>query len=136
MKRSRTAPKSFARAVLLTGIGLAAHGGQTAPVQPVDATTLNGFSIRSPAALRTAEGVRFHGWVCRESGVHTQAHIQIDRLNAQGAILASTSHPVSGLNGRDNHCAIFDVPTNWTLAPGDKVLVCAARSDQTCVSKP
>jgi hypothetical protein len=109
----------------------AAYGAVVVNV-PVEAIAKHGFDLRSPTALQTPTGTRFHGAVCKEFASRRGASIHLDRIGVGGQILASTSQHLSGLDGRDNRCTFYDAWTDWTIAPGEHVDVCAVNSDTIC----
>lgn len=119
--------------VMFLGAGACAEsgGGALLPV-PMDVTAPYGFVAGSPAAFRTPTGTRFHGSVCRHSWMAPPRRVHLDQISAAGAIMASTSRPLFGLEGRNSSCTFYDVATDWMIAPGERVSVCAARTDRPC----
>lgn len=127
--RSLTIPSLLA--VLLMA-GCAAYGGATLLYVPTVVSTPPGFALASPDAIQSPEGTRFHGSVCRRSINMSPTRIRVERIDASGAVVASASRPLWGLGGRARGCTFYDVPTDWTVGPGEHVRVCAQRSDAPC----
>jgi hypothetical protein len=123
--------KILSAAVLLGMAGCAAHAAVAVNV-PVEAVPRHGFDVRLPTALQTPTGTRFHGAVCKDFPSRRGTSIHLDRIGADGQILSSTSQHLSGLDGRDDRCTFYDAFTNWTVAPGEHVNVCAVNSDTVC----
>lgn len=116
--------------------GCAAYGGATLLAVPMEVSSPRGFALRSPDAIQTPTGTRFHGSVCRRSPMLSPTRIRVERLGLSGDVLASASRPLWGLGGRGRHCTFYDVPTDWTVGAGEVVRVCAQRSDSPCPPKP
>lgn len=112
--------------------GCAAYGGATLLAIPMEVSSPRGFSLRSPDAIQTPTGTRFHGAVCRRSPMLSPTRIRVERLGVGGDVLASASRPLWGLGGRGHRCTFYDVPTDWTVRPEEGVRVCAQRSDSPC----
>ena len=119
--------------VMLLGAGACAEsGGATLLPVPMDVTAPYGFVAGSPAAFQTPTGTLFHGSVCRHSWMAPPTRVHLDRISARGAIVASTSSPLFGLEGRNSTCTFYDVATDWMIAPGERINVCAVRTDMPC----
>jgi hypothetical protein len=99
---------------------------------PLTATVPRGYEVRGAAVQQTPAGARIHGRICRQSLTPPPTRLAAEHLDADGKVLASASHSLSGLGGRGNACAVFDFPTDWTLAAGDAVKLCALRSNGAC----
>jgi hypothetical protein len=98
----------------------------------MDVTAPHGYVAAPPSAFQTPSGTRFHGSVCRKSWMAPPTRIRLDRVSESGAILASTSRPLFGLEGRNSTCAFYDVVTDWVLAAGERISVCATRTATPC----
>lgn len=113
--------------------GCAAYGGATLLEVTTDVVAPNsGVVLKGPDVIATMEGTRFHGSVCRKRPVMSPTRIRVERVGAAGEILASAARPVSGLGGRGPRCSVYDVPTDWRIAPDERVRVCALRTDTPC----
>jgi hypothetical protein len=115
-------------ALLTTGCA----GGGALLNLPIEVAAPRGFALKTPVALKTPEGVRFDGALCRESLSPAPTRIRLDHVSASGALLGTRSASVTDLEGRNAHCAYFNVQTDWTVAEGDHIRVCAPRSDAPC----
>lgn len=91
-----------------------------------------GMVLKAPDAIETAEGTRFHGWICQARPVVSPTRIRVERLDASGALVASITRPVRGLGGRGPRCSLYDLPTAWRIAPDEHIRICALRSDAPC----
>lgn len=120
----------------LGAAGCAAYGGATLLAVPMEVSSPRGFALRTPDAIQTPTGTRFHGSVCRRSPMLSPTRIRVERLGARGDVLAAASRPLGGLGGRGRHCTYYDVPTDWTVGGGESVRVCALRSDSSCPPNP
>jgi len=110
----------------------ACAGMQRPQLQPVDSqvVAVSGFRLDRPAALMEPQGLRFHGWICRRSlGMAAPRGLRVERLNTAGEVTATATRAVAVPHRRD--CALYDVPTNWSLGPGETVRLCA-NSGPTC----
>lgn len=116
--------------------GCAAYGGALLLPVPMEVSSPSGFVLRSPDAIQTPTGTRFHGAVCRKSSMLSPTRVRVDRLGARGDVLASASRPLGGLGGRGRRCTFYEVPTDWTIGAGESVRVCALRSDSPCPPTP
>ena len=112
--------------------GCAAYGGAPLLSLPIDVAPSRNASVSTPDAIQTATGTRFHGSVCRSAPWNSPTRIRIERIGQDGAVVGVTSRPLSGLSGRGPRCTFYDVPTDWTIAPPERVRVCALRSDAPC----
>lgn len=114
----------------------ATYGGYTPVKVFTEIVPPYGFSVSTPVALQIPGGTRFHGAVCRRSPtvMVPPSHLQLDLLDQEGRISASASQRLSGLGGRNSHCAFYDVDTKWTIGPNDRVRVCAQRTEQPCLA--
>lgn len=89
--------------------------------------------MQRPVAITEPRGLRFHGWICRDlSGVGRFAPraLRVERLDAAGKVTDFVERSVS-LPVRTG-CAIYDVPTSWTLGPEEGVRLCAANGYRSC----
>lgn len=119
--------------VISLGAGsCAAYGGATQLAVRMEVISPSGFALRSPDAIQSPTGTRFHGSVCRRSSMLSPTRVRVERLGARGDVLASASRPLGGLGGRGRRCTFYDVPTDWTIGGGESVRVCALRSDSPC----
>ena len=107
-------------------------GGGVRLSLPMEVASPRGFVFKTPVALKTPEGVRFHGALCRASLSPAPTHIRLDHVSASGALLGSKSAWVTDLEGRDAHCGYYNVQTDWTVAAGEHVRVCAQHADAPC----
>lgn len=124
-----------ASAAILAALGLAgcaAYGGATLLTLPIEVSASPGVAVRAPDVIRTATGSRFHGSVCRSAFWRSPTRIRIERIGPDGAIVATASRALSGLGGRGPRCTFYDVATDWTVGPQERVRVCAGRSDGPC----
>ena len=90
-----------------------------------------GFKIAAPSVTTDAAGARIHGAVCRTSAISTvsSGELRIERIDGGGRVMASAYARLSrGLTGRDGGCGFYDRQTDWRLAAGEHVAVCAASS--------
>lgn len=139
MQRSDTSRRSLRVLVILMSLsaaGCAAYGGATLLDVPTELNAPAGVVLRSPDAIRTPTGMRFHGTVCRQWPMQSPTRIRVERISATGEILASASRPIWGLGGRGRRCSFYDVPTDWTVGAHERVRVCAPRSDTPCAPRP
>ncbi len=112
--------------------GCAAYGGAPLLSLPIDVASSRNSSVSTPDAIQTATGTRFHGSVCRRAPWNAPTRIRIERIGQDGTVVGVASRPISGLSGRGSRCTFYDVPTDWTIAPMERVRVCAGRSDAPC----
>jgi hypothetical protein len=112
--------------------GCAAYGGAILVQVPIRSSATRGATVASAVALETTIGTRFHGTVCRDPLAPPPTHLHIDHMSSGGVVLASDTRRLSGLEGRNTRCAVYDVATNWKGAPTESVSVCALRSDALC----
>lgn len=119
-------------ALLLGLAGCAAYGGATLLSVPMELSFPRGVALRSPDAIQTKTGTRFHGSVCRRSPTLSPTRIRIERIDGAGTVVASASRTLSGMGGRGGGCTFYDVPTDWTVGAGERVRVCALRSEAAC----
>lgn len=112
--------------------GCAAYGGATLLSLPIDVAPSRNASVSTPDAIQTATGTRFHGSVCRRARWTAPTRIRIERIGQDGTVVGVASRPISRLSGRGSRCAFYDVATDWTIAPPERVRVCASRSDAAC----
>jgi hypothetical protein len=101
---------------------------------PLTATAPRGYQVRDAVVRSDAAGARIHGRICRQTLAPPPTEVRADHLGADGQVLGSATHSLSGLNGRDSACTVFDLPTNWTVAAGEAVRVCALRSQGACAT--
>ena len=95
------------------------------------AASPEGFHISAPTVTSDATGARIHGAVCRTSAISTASpgELRIERIDGGGRVMASAYARLSrGLTGRDGGCGYYDRQTDWRLAAGEHVAVCAATS--------
>lgn len=121
--------------VSLAVAGCATYGGATMLSMPIEVSPSRSATVRTPDAIQTATGTRFHGAVCRNIRWNSPATIRVERIGVDGAVISAVSRALSRLGGRGQRCAFYDVPTEWTLTPGERVRVCATRADAPCASK-
>ena len=97
----------------------------------------HGFYVRPPVAVRTASGgTRFYGAVCRDSVARAALRLEVDRVGADGTVLASTSERFPARPGQPPvRCRSYDVDTDWTLGPGEQVNLCLQDSPATCAPR-
>jgi hypothetical protein len=112
--------------------GCAAYGGATMLSLPIDVAPSRSASVSTPDAIQTTTGTRFHGSVCRRTPWNAPTQIRVERIGRDGAVVDVASRPISGLSGRGPRCTFYDVTTDWTIAPPERVRVCASRSDAPC----
>ena len=120
--------RSQVLAVALIALAGCASGVNKSPA-PVSIRTdaAPGYALHSPVAFQEASGLRLHGWICRGSSAHFAARIGADRVSAAGQVMASVSSHAPELNGRGSRCGVYDFATDWTLAAGEAVHICAVR---------
>ena len=114
--------------------GCAAYGGAPLLSLPIDVAPSRSASVSTPDAIQTVTGTRFHGSVCRRDPWNAPTRVRIERIGQNGAVVGVASRPLAGLSGRGPRCAFYDVATDWTIAPPERVRVCAGRSDAPCQS--
>ena len=112
--------------------GCASYSGATVVAIKTEVSAPRGYSLAKPVAIQTADGTRFHGSVCRQSISPPPDQIRLDRLDSNGAVIASTTHRLSGLQGRNALCTYYDVNTLWTISSGERVRACAVRTESSC----
>lgn len=112
--------------------GCVAYAGAALLSTPIEASAPRGFILKSVEAIQEPNGVRFHGAACRRSSLPSPVRIRVDRVDANGQLLSSTSRALSGLRGHEHHCTFFDVPTVGDLRPGESARVCAQRTAGPC----
>lgn len=120
---------------VLASLGLAScagYGGATLLRLPVEVSPSRYATVRTPDAIKTATGVRFHGSVCRSTSSLPPTHLRVERIGADGAVADAASRTLWGLGGRGRRCSFYDVTTDWTLGAAEHVRVCAGRSDAPC----
>lgn len=120
---------------ILASFGLAscaAYGGAPLLSLPIDVAPSRNASVSTPDAIQTATGTRFHGSVCRRAPWNAPTRIRIERIGQDGTVVGVASRPISGLSGRGSRCTFYNVPTGWTIAPMERVRVCAGRSEAPC----
>lgn len=121
-------------AVGLAAIGLVLAGCIHPPTyQPItsEVVPVTGFRIDRPGAIVSPNGLRFHGWACRRwPGFSAPRALRLERIDGSGQVVATAR---GGLNLPNRPgCTIYDIPTRWFLAPGDRVRLCAAKDAQPC----
>lgn len=90
-----------------------------------------GFSIYRPAAIVAPGGLRFHNWICRDSGGYFAPRaLRLERIGPSGEIVA-TAHGGVSLPTRPD-CSVYDIPTDWFLADGERVRLCVADGAKPC----
>ncbi len=126
-------PRTTMLALALGVTGCSAYGDPTLLDAPIQVSAQRGFDVRPPVAIKTAAGTRFHGFLCHNPSMHASPVIHLDRVSAGGAVLASTYVHISGLSGHNgSRCAVYNTTTDWVLAPGEQVHLCALRTNSTC----
>lgn len=90
-----------------------------------------GFSIYRPAAMITPEGLRFLNWICRDSpGFFAPRSLRLERIDGSGQVVATAQGGV--ILPRNPECSTYNIPTGWTLAPGERVRLCVADGAKPC----
>lgn len=112
--------------------GCAAYGGAPLLSLPIDVAPSQNASVSTPDAIQTATGTRFHGSVCRRAPGMSPTRIRLERIGPDGVVVGSASRALLGISGRGHRCTFYDVATEWTIAPPERVRVCAGRSDAPC----
>ena len=131
--RRRTLP-----AVLLAlGVtGCVTYGGARVLDVATDLNAPRGFTLTAPAAIETPAGTRFRGSICRRYGV-AQAHtIRLERVGPSGDVIASASRALPSLAYRGQPCTFYEVATDWSIQPAERVRVCATQTDKACSTPP
>lgn len=101
---------------------------------PIEVSAPQGFVMRSASATRMPSGTRFHGAVCRRSRSAAPTRLRVERLGANGQVLASTSQALSGLSVSQRHCQTYDVVTDWEFTASDRFQICAKRDPAPCLA--
>jgi hypothetical protein len=122
----------FAASAAFATSACAAFSGSILLSVPTDVSEPRGYSVGRPVAIKTAQGTRFHGSVCRQTTAPPPGRIQIDRVSSTGRLTASATHSLSGLGGRNSSCTYYDVETDWVISSGERVRVCALRGETPC----
>lgn len=112
--------------------GCVALAGTTYLPMPIATSAPRGFPLKSVVAIQEPDGVRFHGAACRRTFSPPPLRIRVDRIDASGQLVSSTSRMLSGLGGHARHCTFFDVPTPGDPSPGESARVCAQRTVGPC----
>lgn len=112
--------------------GCAAYGGASLLNLTIDVTPSRSASVSKPDAIQTVSGTRFHGRVCRRAPWMAPARIRVERIGPDGAVVAVASQALSGMSGRGPGCAHYDLATDWTISPPERLRVCAGRSAAPC----
>jgi hypothetical protein len=116
------------RSAFLTTAALIASAGMAAAVTPstnVDVSALQGFVLNAPILSNDTRGLRVHGSVCRATQVAPRAlAVRLDRLDAQGAVVATETTMISGaLSRRSRGCAFYTARTDWNMLLGESLRV-------------
>jgi hypothetical protein len=115
--------------------GCAAYGGVALLEVSTDIVAPSrGVVLSVPDAIQMTDGIRFHGWVCRKGPVISPTHIRLERVSGSGEVLDSVTRTLGALGGRRPRCSVYDVPTDWRIAPDERVRVCALRNDASCAT--
>lgn len=112
--------------------GCAAYDGASLLSLAIDIVPARNATVSTPDAILTTAGTRFHGSVCRRAPRIPPTRIRIERIGPDGTVVEAASRPISGLSGRGSRCTFYDLPTDWTIAPPERVRVCVGRSDAPC----
>lgn len=121
---------AFLLSLVLTAC--AAYGGATLLDVRTEVNAPHSVDIEAPDAIQTSSGTRFHGWICRRSPVFLPTRLRLERIGANGEVLASASRAISGLTPRGSTCTIYDVPTDWRVNADERVRICAQPTDTSC----
>ncbi len=116
--------------------GCAAYGGAPLLDVATDVTASRGVKLQRPVAIKTTTGTRFHGLICRGSTAQVWNQIRVERLGAAGGVVASAAQTLPNLTYRGQPCAYYDVATDWTIGPAERVRVCAVRFQTACGAAP
>lgn len=112
--------------------GCAVHRPVLQPVR-AEVAPREGFRIDRPVAIVDQRGLRFHGWICRNFlGSFAPRRLRLERLDAEGRQVAVAATGVT-LPARPD-CTIYDISTDWRLAPGERVRLCASDNGTPCLA--
>ncbi len=110
----------------------AAYAGRPLQAVPSDIRPPHGIEISAPDAIVEPIGLRFHGWICRRATTAAAPYaLRLERIDAAGQIADSVHARVRVDAGRRD-CAPYDIPTDWSLSPGETVRICASSDSQAC----
>lgn len=110
----------------------AAYGGARVLDVATDLNPPRGFTLTAPAAIETPEGTRFRGSICRRLGMAYPHAIRLERVGRSGGVIASASRALPSLAYRGHPCAFYEVVTDWSVQPDERVRVCATQAERTC----
>ncbi|KAF0178783.1 MAG: hypothetical protein IV086_04185 [Hyphomonadaceae bacterium] len=98
-----------------------------APSPAVETRAARGFVLAPPVLSEGAQGLNLRGGVCRTSqSALRPVAIRLERLDAQGVVLATRTTPVSGaLSPRSRGCAFYSARTDWRASADETLRVTA-----------
>lgn len=98
---------------------IAAPALAAAPVV-LDVAAPHGFAIRAATSADAAGALVAEGRICRRQTAAIRPYaMEIERISADGAVLATARAPVNGALGRSRGCGGFSVHTGWALSQGE-----------------
>lgn len=120
---------------ILASLGLAscaAYGGATLLRVPVEVSPSQYATVSTPDAIKTATGIRVHGWVCRTAAGSPPTHLRVERIGTDRAVAGAASQALWGIGGLRRRCTFYNLTTDWTLGADEHVRVCAQRWAASC----
>ena len=106
-------------------------GARLGQVQ-ADLVSRGGLEVHMPAVIEAPAGQRFHGWVCRRStSLASLQAVRLERIGADSALVEAVNGRVNLRSAGQSRCAVYDIPTDWTLGPGETVRLCPATSERS-----
>ena len=127
MRRSRTA----IAVVIMTALGLTAcasvpYGGAAQLDTPVRTRSVSGFELRPPDVLARPQGVSLHGALCRKlSWARSPRQLRLELIGPGGEVLSQRLQALRGVSRLDRQCLFYDMPTDWTVRPGQTLQLSA-----------
>lgn len=127
MRRTRVVIAVAAIAALkLAACASAPYAGATRLDTPVRTRSVLGFELRSPDVLAGPQGLRVHGALCRRlSWARAPRRLQLVLVDPGGAIQAQQVRALHGVPQSHRQCVFYDIPTAWTLKPGQTLQLSA-----------
>jgi len=103
---------------------------------PIERLAPRGARLAPPTATRTADGLALRGRVCGGGAALPPNRIRAERVAPTGVVTAAVSRPLPNLAYRGQPCAIYDLTARWTLAPDERLRLCATRGPDACDAPP
>lgn len=127
MRMSRMAIAVVMIAALgLTACASAPYGGAAQLDTPVRTQSVLGFELRSPDVLVGPQGVSLHGALCRKlSWARSPRQLRLELIGPGGEVLSQRLQALRGVSKSHRQCVFYDIPTAWTLKPGQTLQMSA-----------